>query len=122
LVAVPLALVVLVGVALTLSIFGALFGVPMLIVAARPSWACLSVGLGRTQPQDWSIWLRLHLAVCLGLASILYGTATVVGFVDLDWGVDVLFWVALTVMLASAIYGGVRLLRSRVARSDVALT
>lgn len=119
-VAAPLTLVVLVGVALTLSIFGALFGVPVLIVAARPWWACLSVGLGRTQPQDWAICLRLHLAACLGLASILYGTTTVVGFDDLDSGVDMLFWVALTVMLASALYGGVRLLRSRTGRSDVA--
>lgn len=117
-----LAPVVLIGVASTLSVFGAIFGVPVLLVAARPWWACLSVGLGRTQPEDWSTSLRIHLAICLGAALLLYAVTAVVGFDDLEWGADTLLWAAFTAMLASALYGGVRLLNTQRAASGVALT
>lgn len=52
LVAVPLTPVVLIGAALTISMLGAILGLPVLFVTARPWWRCLSVGLGREQPTD----------------------------------------------------------------------
>jgi len=104
---------VLIGVALTVSIYGAFVGVPVLLVVARPWWACLLVSLGRTQPQGWSPSLRVHLVVSLFASTLFFGVAASLGLDDLDsWG-DAGLWVAFGAMLISAIYGGVRLLRMR---------
>lgn len=110
--AVPLSPLVLLGTVLTISLFGAIIGVPLLLVIGRPWWASVSVGLGRTQPQNWSTFLRLHVALLLAASVGTFIACTIYGFDDLELGVDAAFMAVCTAMLASALYGGTRLLRA----------
>ena len=110
--AVPLSPFVLLGTILTISLFGAIIGVPLLLAVGRPWWASASVGLGRTQPQSWSTFLRLHVGLLLAAGIGTYVACTIQGFDDLELGVDAAFMAVCTAMLASALYGGIHLLRA----------
>lgn len=108
----PLSPLVFLGTVLTISLFGAIIGVPLLLIVVRPWWASVSVGLGRTQPQGWSTFLRIHLAFLLAAGVGTYIACMIYGFDDLELGVDAAFMGVCTAMLVSALYGGTRLLRT----------
>ncbi len=112
-VVVPLSPLVFLGIVLTLALFGAIIGVPLLLVVVRPWWASASVGLGRTRPQNWSTFLRLHVTLLLAAATGTFIACTIHGTDDLELGVDAAFMVVCTALLMSALYGGTRLLRAR---------
>jgi hypothetical protein len=110
LLAVPLSPVVLVAAALTVSVFGAILGLPILLFVGRPWWLGLSVGFGRN-PRGLSRSERAHLVVgyvfLLGLAV----AAVIVGADDLDTVLDATLAVLAVGLLISAGVGTLGLLR-----------
>jgi hypothetical protein len=70
------------------------------------------VALGRDQPANWSRSLRVHLGVCLAAAAVTVVVTGALGQDDLEDWTDLAFWVLFAAMLSTAVYGGIRLLRS----------
>jgi len=110
LLAVPLSPVVLVAAALTVSVFGAILGLPILLFVGRPWWLGLSVGLGRN-PRGLSRAERAHLVVGYVLLLGLAVAAAIVGADDLDTALDATLAVLAVGLLISAGVGTLGMLR-----------
>lgn len=101
----PLLPLVLVGVAMTLSVFGAFFGVPILLLVFRPWWVDLRIGRVWGPAAGLTASAAIHLGLC---AAVVAGTdvvLAVLGRDDLDSVVDAAFWLMFTVMVVSLVVG-----------------
>ena len=113
LVAVPLTPIVIIATALTVSIFGTIFGLPVLLLTARPWWAGLSVGMSRTKPEEWTTPMRVNLALCLAAAALTFVFCFASGFNDLYGWTNLIGTLVIAAMLLTCLYGGTRLLTRR---------
>lgn len=110
--------VVLAGVVLTASVFGAIMGVPILLLAGRPWWLAVGVARGRRDPADLTPAARVHVGVCVAALVVALLAALAVGLDDLDSAVDLAGLAAGTAGVGLAVVGGVGLLAPARARVD----
>jgi hypothetical protein len=91
---------VLAGAALTISVFGAFFGVPLLLLAGRPWWKAQRAARGRAAGAA-----PVHTVIAVGTlsAALLIGAA--VGVNDFDSPAEVAA-VAVILALAAACWAG----------------
>jgi hypothetical protein len=93
--------------ALTVSLFGAFFGVPLLALVGRPWWRAQRAARGRpTRPAP------VHTVIAVGTLTLGLLVGAAVGLDDFDSPVEAAV-VALTLALAAACWAGtIELLRS----------
>jgi hypothetical protein len=85
--AVGLLRLVVVGVALTASIYGAVFGIPLLVLVARPWWVATRSVQSRRRLGSTA---RGHTIVALAALTAGLVVSVLLGFDDLDTPMDVI--------------------------------
>jgi hypothetical protein len=100
LLAIGLLPVVVVGAALTLSVFGAYFGLPVLLLAGRPWWRAQQAARGRS-----ARCAPVHTVIAVGTLSAALLVSAVFGLNDFD-SVDEVGVSAVILALGAACWAG----------------
>ena len=107
----PLTPVVMVGAVMTISIFGAIVGIPILVLTARPWWTGVAVGLSRRTAADVSAAEQVWIGVCVSTGIATSVVCAALGLNDLDTAFDGLAWLVFASMLGASMAGAVGLVR-----------
>jgi hypothetical protein len=112
LLAVPLTPIVMTGAFMTVLVIPAIFGVPLLLLTARPWWSALSVSINRRAATDLSTAERVWIGVCVITGVVTFVVCALLGLDDLDTVADGLAWLVFTVMVVGATGGAIGLVRA----------
>ncbi len=118
LLAVPLTPLVMIGAFMTVLVFPAIIGIPLLLVTARPWWSALSVGLNRRVATDLSTTEQVWIGVCVVTGVVTFVVCALLGLNDLDTLADGLGWLVFAAMVVGATGGAVGLVKSASAGAD----
>jgi hypothetical protein len=110
-VGVPLTPLVIGGLVLTVSIIGAPFGIPLLLVTAKPWWDAGRIAASVRPQPDLTPLARLHVGLCASVVLVGFAVASFVGWDDIDSWADAVAWAIAVSFVVSLQVGATRLTR-----------
>lgn len=105
----------LVAVALTVSIYGAVYGLPLLFLVGPPWWRSVNVARRR---RSFTPRARTHALLAVAILSVIALGAAAIGLNDIDTTEDVALCVVGLIMLGLSWWAALLLVRLRTTTDD----